>query len=203
MDGAFTGYPAEMIEDAVQAGGVTFRMGPRAPHTPDAVACQGQSLALPAGTRRVHLLVAASGGDVQAEFTAGTRAVTVPVPSWTGYVGSWDNRVFDGEVSEKTYSVDNNLLRLDPAFLTQARPAWWASHIHAKGEDRVYEYGTMYAVTVAVPQGAASLTLPREPRVKVFAATAASVDNSEVLPLRPFFPELARDAAFQARFAKP
>jgi len=203
MDGAFTGYPAEMIDDAVQAGGVTFRLGSRAPATPDAVACQGQTLALPAGTRRVHLLVAASGGDRQAEFTAGTAAVTVPVPAWTGYVGSWDNRVFDGEVSEKTYSVDNPLVRIDPAFLTPARPAWWASHHHAKGEDRIYQYSYMFAVSVPIPEGASTLTLPRNPRVKVFAATAASVDNADIQPLRPFFPELLRDTAFESRFAKP
>lgn len=203
MDGAFTGYPAEMIEDAVQAAGVTFRMGPRAPRTPNAVACDGQTLALPPGTRKVHLLLAASVGNASAVFKAGASAVTVPVPAWTGYVGSWDNRVFDGEVSEKTYSVDNPMLRLDPAFLAPGRPAWWASHLHAKGEDRVYEYSYMFSVPVEIPEGASTLTLPRDRNVKVFAATAASVDNTDVLPLRPLFPELLRDAAFQARFARP
>lgn len=203
MDGAFTGYPAEMIEDSVQAAGVTFRMGPRTPRSPNAVACDGQTLALPAGTRRVHLLLAASAGNTSAVFTAGPSAVTVPVPAWTGYVGSWDNRVFDGEVSDKTYSVDNALLRLDPAFLAPGRPAWWASHLHAKGEDRVYEYSYMFSVPVEIPEGVAALTLPRDRNVKVFAATAATVDNTGATPLRPFFPELLRDAAFQARFSKP
>jgi alpha-mannosidase len=203
MDGAFTGYPAEMIEDSVQAGGVAFRMGPRAPGSLDAVACEGQALALPAGTRRVHLLVAASGPGTEAVFTAGARAATVQVPSWTGYVGSWDNRVFDGEVAEKTYSVDNDLLRLDPGFLAPGRPAWWASHHHAKGEDRVYDYSYMFAVVVDIPAGATSLALPKDRRVKVFAATAATVDNTGATPLRPFLPELLRDGAFQARFSKP
>ena len=203
MEGASTGYPAELLGDTVQAQGVTWRLGPRTPHSLDAVACDGQTLTLPPGTRRVHLLVAASDGDRPATFLAGPLPTTLQVPAWTGYIGAWDNRVFDGEVSEKTYSIDNALVRLDPAFLSTARPVWWASHHHAKGEDRIYQYSYLFAASLDLPEGASTLTLPRDARIKVFAATAATVDNAGALPLQPFFPELLRDAVFQGRFAKP
>ena len=202
MAGPFTGYPAEQLEDTVQAGGATFRLASRLLRQPDAVACQGQILPLPAGTRRVHLLLAASEA-VQARFRTGDRETRVAVPAWTGYLGSWDNRVFDGEVPEKTYSVDFPLLRLDPAFLTEARPAWWASHHHAKGEDRIYEYCYMFVTVLEVPEGAAGLVLPEDPRVRVFAATAAVLDNAGIRPLQPLFPDLARDPAFLTRFSRP
>jgi alpha-mannosidase len=203
MEGAFTGYPAEMIDGTVQAAGITFRLADPKAAGLDAVACSGQTLPLPAGTRRVHLLLAATGGASAAEFKAGDQASTLKVAPWTGYLGSWDNRVFDGEVSEKTYSVDNALVTIQPAFLSPARPAWWASHHHAKGEDRIYEYSYMFTASVEVPEGASTLTLPRDPRIKVFAATAASLDNAGIRPLQPFLPELLRDEAFRTRFAKP
>ncbi len=202
LDGPFTSLPAEMIGDTVTAGGVTFRMGPRGKGAKNALACDGQVLPLPAGTTRVHLLVAATGGDVKAAFTAGGAAATVTVPDWRGYLGSWDNRVFKGEVPDLTYSVDNDLERIDPAFLREGRPAWWASHHHAKGQDAIYEYGVLYAVSVEVPAGAPALALPKDARVKVFAATATAVDNAGLRPLSPLLPDLARDASFKARFGK-
>ena len=202
MEGAFTGYPAEMIEDSIQAGGITFAMGPRDPGRNNAVACQGQVLELPRGTRAVHLLVAASAEQVKAAFKVGERAATLAVPHWTGTLGSWDNREFKGEVPELTYSVDNDLERLAPAFLTPGRPAWWASHHHAKGRDQIYQYSYMFALRLAVPEGAGTLTLPADPRVKLFAATAAFQDNGEAEALQPLFPDLHRDEAFGAKFNK-
>ncbi|HLO66185.1 MAG TPA: glycoside hydrolase family 38 C-terminal domain-containing protein [Holophaga sp.] len=202
FDGPFTTLPAEMMGDRVAAGGVTFRMGSRARGARNALACAGQVLALPAGTTRVHLLVAATGGDVKTAFDGG-RPVTLTIPNWLGYLGSWDNRIFKGEVPDLTYSVDNDLERIAPAFLREGRPAWWASHHHAKGQDAIYEYGCLYAVTVPVTPGAAHLRLPLDARVKVFAATATAVDNAGAAALTPLLPDLTRDAAFTARYSKP
>jgi alpha-mannosidase len=203
MEGSFSGYPAEMLDDPIIAQGVVFRLAPRTDAAPDAVACQGQTLALPAGTRRVRLLVAASGGPVTATFRTGGRDVEVPVPAWTGRMGSWDDRRFDGIVPPHTYSVDNALLGVDPAFLTEARPVWWASHLHAKGQDRIYENCYLFAAAVDVPEGATTLVLPKDGRVKVFAASASGPADARAESLRPLFPELRRDAAFTARFDKP
>lgn len=203
IDGTFTSLPSEMIGDTVTAGGLTFRMGSREPGRKNALACRGQALDLPGGTTRVHLLVASTGGDLQASFRAGGAERIVAVPSWSGYLGSWDNRVFKGSVEELTYSVDNDLIRIAPAFLREGRPAWWASHHHAKGEDAIYEYGCLFMVSVDIPSGARTLTLPRDPRVKVFSATATDIDNAGLLPLRPLLPDLHRDAAFQSRFGRP
>lgn len=199
----YASYPSEMIGDAVQAGGIRFNLGPRADGQKNALTCSGQTLSLPEGTVRAHLLVAATSEDLRAAFKAGDQAVMVEIPRWTGYLGSWDNRVFKGEVDEKSYSINNDLERLAPAFLKAGRPAWWASHRHAKGQDDVYAYCYLFAVAVDIPAGARTLTLPQDPRVKVFAVTAATLDNASVRPLRPLFPDLARDASFGSRFNKP
>ncbi|MCE1205659.1 MAG: glycosyl hydrolase-related protein [Holophagaceae bacterium] len=206
MDGGamepYASYPAEMIGATVDAGGLRFNLGPRGDGQKNALTCAGQTLALPEGTRRVHLLVAATTGAVKADFLAGGKTTTLEIPRWTGFVGSWDNRVFKGEVDEKSYSINNDLERLAPAFLNAGRPAWWASHRHAKGQDDVYAYSYLFQVAVDIPSGATSLTLPKDPRVKVFAVTAATLDNAGARPLQPLFPDLVRDASFAGRFGK-
>ena len=199
----YASYPSEMIGDTVEAGGIRFNLGPRGDGQKNALTCASQTLALPEGTIRTHLLVAATGGDVKAMFMAGDRATMVEVPRWTGYLGSWDNRVFKGEVEEKTYSINNDLEGVAPAFLKAGRPAWWASHRHAKGQDDVYAYCYLFSIAVDVPPGARTLTLPKDPRVKVFAVTAATRDNAGARPLQWLFPDLVRDASFKTRFDKP
>ena len=203
VDGTYRSLPAEMIGDLIETAGLTFHIGPRTPGAKNALACQGQTLALPEGTVRVHLLVASSSGDLKAEFRAGATPSTLGIPGWTGYLGSWDNRVFKGRVEELTYSVKNPLERVTPAFLREGRPAWWASHHHAKGQDAIYEYGYLFLAAVDIPTGARTLTLPRNPRVLVFAATAATRDNAGIRSLQPLLADFARDGMFRARFDKP
>ena len=199
----YASYPSEMIGEFVEAGGIRFQLGPHGDGQKNALTCAGQVIPLPEGTIRAHLLMAATEADVKAEFLVGGRATAVEVPRWTGYVGSWDNRVFKDEVDEKSYSINNDLERLAPAFLKGGRPAWWASHRHAKGQDDVYAYSYLFAIAVDIPAGARAMTLPKDPRVKVFAATAATLDNAGLRPLQPLFPDLFRDASFGTHFDKP
>jgi alpha-mannosidase len=203
FDGSFVSYPAEMVEDRIIAGGIPFQVGPRENGRKNALACSGQLIALPPGTTRVHLLVASSDGDQDAVFQAGATKSSVRIPHWTGYLGSWDNRVFKGRVEELTYSVNNDLERIDPAFLREGRPVWWASHHHAKGQDAIYEYAYLFAVQVEIPSGSKTLLLPKDPRIKLFAATASASASARPSPLQPLLPDLKRDAAYQARFDKP
>jgi alpha-mannosidase len=207
MDGGamepYASYPTEMLGDDLEVGGIHFQVGPHGDGQKNALTCAGQTLAIPEGTARVHLLVAATSADVKAKFLAGGQSVAVEVPRWTGYVGSWDNRIFKDEVDEKSYSINNDLERIAPAFMRGGRPAWWASHRHAKGQDDVYAYCYLYAIAVDVPTGASALTLPKDPRVKVFAVSAATLDNASVRPLQPLFPDLVRGASFGTRFDKP
>ncbi len=56
----YASYPSEMIGDAVETGGIRFHLGPRGDGQRNALTCAGQVLTLPEGTRRAHLLVAAT-----------------------------------------------------------------------------------------------------------------------------------------------
>jgi hypothetical protein len=100
-------------------------------------------------------------------------------------------------VTEPTMSVDNDLVRIDPAYLRTDRIAWTATHRHhAHNGDEPYANAYLFSYAIALPQGATALTLPRDPRLRIFAISVAKDDNAGAVPLVPLWPDLRRDAAF-------
>jgi alpha-mannosidase len=192
-DGAFdeqgANYPAEMIGDSVVSQAIRFQIGPRANGRNNAVSCQGQRIALPAGTyNRLYLLAAAAGGDTEGAFTVDGSSTLLRVQNWSGYIGQWDNRVFQGRVSELTYAVTNRLDHLDAGFIKRDPLAWFCSHRHlADGSDDIYCYSYLFEYRLDLPAGAKTLTLPNNPRLRVFAISAAQNDNDATQPARPLY----------------
>ena len=85
----------------------------------------------------------------------GLESTDIPltISGWSGNIGQWDNRVFEGEVAEISYSIRNDLLRIDPAYVRDQRVAWYASHRHLPYEDTLYEYGYLFAYRLEDPEG--------------------------------------------------
>ncbi|MCK7531259.1 MAG: hypothetical protein MZV63_09540 [Marinilabiliales bacterium] len=86
LDGKGGTYPAEMIGDKVQLGNVLFDIGSREEREYNAVACIGQSIALPEGTKVLHILAAADV-DSDVVFKAGEKEFPLSIGGWTGYIG--------------------------------------------------------------------------------------------------------------------
>jgi alpha-mannosidase len=197
FDGRGETLPAEMIGDTVVLGNVSFNIGPREEFKTNAIACRGQSVDLPKGTRVVHLLAAADV-DKDVVFRAGGIDIPVTIGGWSGNLGQWDNRVFEGEVAEISYSIRNDLLRIDPAFVRDHRVAWYASHRHLPFEDTMYEYGYLFAYRLELPEGATSIELPDSPFVRIVAMSVG--DENRAVALQSPFEDLHRDEAFTSRF---
>ena len=198
FDGKGGTYPAEMIGDTVQLGNITFAIGPREEGVHNSVACRGQSINLPAGSTVLHILAAA---DVDREviFRAGNTEFPLTIGGWSGYIGSWDNREFEGFVTELSYSLRNDLKRITPAFIRDQRIAWCASHRHLPAADTLYEYGYLFSYRLEIPEGATSIRLPESPFVRIVAMSVG--DEGHAIALQCPFEDLHRDAAFDARFA--
>ena len=187
-----------MIGDTVEMGNVTFEIGPRDPFFTNAVASRGQTIDLPRGTRVLHLLAAADQ-TTDVVFESGGIEIPVTIGDWSGNIGLWDNRVFEGEVAEISYSIRNDLVGIAPAFVRdQQRVAWYASHRHLPYEDTLYEYGYIFAYRLELPEGATSITLPDSPFVRIMAMSVG--DNNHAVPLHSPFEDLHRDEAFASRF---
>lgn len=208
-DGGFDGegrtYPADTLPSQIVSESVAFQTGPTADGQKNALACRGQTVALPPGDYdRIELLAAADGDKtVQFQVLPGGKPTTTVVQDWGGYIGQWDNRLWKGQVPELAYSWDNDLDGLVPGYVKPARVAWFCSHRHERGGVGVYQYCYLFKYGFDVPKGATSLVLPDAPGVRVFAATMVRNGHAAVQPLQPLFDDLADHRADAATGFQP
>jgi alpha-mannosidase len=186
MDAAGNTYPAEMFPQQVEQEGVKFQLGSSADGAKNALAAHGQQVALPAGDfNRVHLLVAADG-DATGRIKIGDQEETCVVPNWTGFVGQWDNRVWanpgDGGPSAGPNVTANGTVTtgpkgipvgLTPGFVKRTPVAWFATHHNSPAGDAYYQYAYLFELSYDLPPGAASLTLPDNAKIRVFAVSVS------------------------------
>ena len=197
MDGKGGTYPAEMIDDKVQLGNVTFNIGPRKEGEYNSVACLGQTIELPKGTKVLHILAAA---DIDSDviFRYGDKDFPLTIGGWTGYMGSWDNREFEGFVAELSYSMRNKLKSIHPAFVRNQRIAWAASHHHLPAGDALYQYSYLFAYRIEIPENATNITLPNSRFIRIVAMSVGNEGNATAL--QSPFEDLYRDNAFKKSF---
>ena len=180
-DGA--AYPAELFPHLLSREGVDFKLGPVADGDKNALAAHGQQLELPAGEfNRVHLLVAANG-DASSEIKIGETNQPFNVPNWTGFIGQWDNRLWDAadvgtpytEGHADPFKVEHNGLPtgLTPGFVKRTPVAWFATHHNTPQGDAYYEYSYLFQLSYDLPAGTKKLTLPNNPNIRVFAISVS------------------------------
>jgi alpha-mannosidase len=181
--------PAEQFPGSITAEGVTFNLGPTADGERNAVACNGQELKLPDGNDRLYL-IAAADHDREVMFQVDGKDTPLHIQGWNGYIGQWDRRVWPSEVSESAPG-DGDIVGLDPGFVRPDHVAWYCSHHHTANGDAYYSYSYLYQYAIDLPPGAKSLRLPKEPGVKVFAASAARVGPARAHAAAPLFDTLS------------
>ena len=148
--------------------------------------CRGQSLPVPAGCNRVYLLASAVDGDHKCEFRVGEVAVSRVVHDWSGFLGQADTRVWTYEPTHYLLDEDqapemNFTGEIRPGFVKDAPLAWFSSHRHRRdGSNEAYAYSYLFGYSFEVSPGTRSITLPDNPKVRIFAASAAH----QVAPVR-------------------
>jgi hypothetical protein len=66
--------------------------------------------------------------------------------------------------------------------------AWAGSHRHAAdGRNEAHIYTYLYKYGIALPSGAAKLTLPRNDKIKLLAVTVADNPNDSIAPTAPLY----------------
>ncbi len=191
MDAAKGTFPAEMLPKSLVREGVEFQFGPTTDGAKNAVAAQGQTIGLPAGEfDRVHLLVAAADGDVSGRIKIGDGEKPFDVPSWTGFIGQWDNRVWSEPIPEESYGIKAKMIGLIPGFIKRTPVAWFATHHHAPKGDAFYEFSSLFQLSYDLPKGAKTITLPQDPKLRVFAASV-SREPAAAPPASPLYDTLA------------
>ncbi|MDR1409102.1 MAG: hypothetical protein LBJ12_02275 [Oscillospiraceae bacterium] len=164
QDGAISGMtiPEELFPSSILSGNVWGNTQPRA------LRCAGQALTVPVGTQTLRLFLAGTGADKEATFTIGAVPFTQTVQSATERIAAWDLPALG-----------------DTAHVKQAALAWNATHMHNVKGDVIARQCYIFSHTFVVPEGTASLILPDDGEILLFAATAvrggASLANATPL----------------------
>lgn len=186
--------PAEMLPDEVDYRAITFAVGPTDGGELNAVACDGQQIALPSGSfSRLYLLAAGANGEQTATFLVDGEPTELTIQDWGGFIGQWDNRIWDGGITEVAYNWPWAYVGLEPAYIHRDPVAWFSSHRHTPGgANDVYAHCYLFAYTLDLPPGAATLTLPTNNHVLILAATAADDPGADTTPAHPLYDVLER-----------
>lgn len=204
-DGAFNAagqsYPAEALPEKLHAEGITFTLGPKADGQKNALACHGQTINIPTGYDHVYFLAAADG-DTPAAFKAGDQTINGTIENWTGYIGSWDLRVWGGIVAPLAFEWHNPMIGLVPGFIKRDEVAWFNNYRHdATQGNQYYRFCYLFKYGFALPDGTTQITLPDNPKVKIFAMTAAKDVYADAIPAAPLYDTLRDRSAGKAKLS--
>jgi alpha-mannosidase len=204
FDESGAALPGEMLPDSIVSEGILFTLGPKSDGANNALTCNGQSLQLPGGNlNRLYLLAASAGADTQISFSVDAKPLIAPVGQWSGFVGQWDNRLWDGyQPQERDYSWDNIVYEgLTPGYVKRGTVAYVATHRHLPdGLDDPYAYAYLYKLALTLPRGARIITLPVNHQVKILAMTAALNENDATFPATALYDTLNLAGGDYARF---
>jgi len=196
--------PAEMMSRDISFADIHFNLAPVVAGKPNAVAAHGQSVQLPPGKYDRIYILAAANGDQKGTFIVGDKSTILTIQDWTGFIGQWDDRIW--KTTEETLSPRpgapadapprirvnpyGEVVSIKPGFIKRADVAWFASHRHAMdGSNEPYAYSYLYVYALDVPEGAKTLTLPDNERIRVLAVSL-SQSGPEIRPARPLYDTL-------------
>jgi alpha-mannosidase len=192
FDGHFS-YPAELLPAEIVSESVHFKMGSTADEQDNAVDCRGQEISLPQGNYSKLYLLAAANEDTRDNLQIDGNSYPLNVQAGSGYIGQFYNREFTHDMSGVT--------AVETPYARQDNIAWFASHQHVgyPSKNEAYKYCYIYKYVIDLPQGAKTITLPNNRRIKIFAVTLAKGDAGEIKALQPLSDDFKDNQPFQLR----
>jgi alpha-mannosidase len=201
--------PAEMLPANLSYHGIQFSLAPARTGTPNAVVAKGQTIDLPEGKfNRVYVLAASADGDRKVTFRIGDKPVELTIQAWGGFIGQWDDRVWESSTSTRSEYPGGpelevtdrfaEMLEIKPGFIKPSSVAWFSSHRHtADGKNEPYSYSYLYAYPVDVPANAKTLTLPDDDKIRILAISAVG-EGPVVNAVQPLCDTLERTQVTRA-----
>jgi alpha-mannosidase len=137
------------------------------------------------------ILAAAGGGDQRGTFSVDGAQTELLVQDWGGFIGQWDNRLWEGEIPELAFEWPFRLKGLAGGWIKRDPVAWFSSHRHlADGSNDIYQYSYLYRYSIDVEPGAQTLTLPDNPAIKVLAISMTDAAGGSLNPAQPLYDTL-------------
>lgn len=196
--------PGEPLPARITNDGIAFELGPTALGSKNAVACRGQVLELPSGSFNRLYLLAAATQDVRETIRIDGAAQDWDVQSWTGFVGQFDDRVWERECGEVDFVCDGPVVGFATGYLKRDPVAWFCTHRHhPTAGNEAYQFSYLYQYALPLSANARKVQLPDDPRIKILAATVAENENDAVRPAAPLYDDFARRQALELRHVYP
>jgi alpha-mannosidase len=183
-------YPAEMFPQQLMNAGVKFQLGPVSDGQKNAIAAHGQQITLPPGNFNHVYILAASDGDMDAQIRIGSQSQSFVVPNWTGYVGQWDDRIWDKPIEELDYNPGEKVVGLIPGYIKRAPVVWFATHHNTPSGDAFYSFSYIFQFDYDLPVGVNSVTLPDNSKIRILAMSV-SQEWAATPPGAPLYDTLA------------
>ena len=180
FDGRGHSIPGELFPAELMSGEIPFRLAAAAAGEPHCVSCRGQELALPGNDfDRLFLLVASVGPEASSTFDASDSGRSGRVHNWSRPIGKW---------RRQRYILGRPWGEATSGYLVRTPVAWIATHRHDRRvRDQAYRFCYLFRYSVPLTPGAGLFRLPDDPNVKVFAATVARIDATELIAAHDLF----------------
>jgi alpha-mannosidase len=183
--------PAELVPSEIISEDVTFKTGSSTDGSKNILACNGQKINLPAGSYNKLFILAAATDDTKGDFKAG-KTSSVSFQKWTGFIGQ--------HYSRKLYFNNLKVESIENAFTKRDNVAWFASHYHTPEGNEPYAYSYLFRYEINIPAGTRSITLPKNPAIKIAAMTVVSEGRDEVTPLQNLYDDFSNNKPVTLRW---
>ena len=212
FDSSGGSYPAELWPSSVTSQGIGFKLAGRAGNSMVSCHGQTIALPSGSHNRVYLLAASANGDQSGVfTVTAGAAHQTLlNVQDWQALNGQWYSRVLHNNPGDPATfgpgtgypdpNWDGNLILanmavksvrngrvvhiedLKPGFVKRDPAAWVGSHRHNADGVLPYCFCSLFLYSLDLPAGAASVTLPNNPNIRVMAMTAASTRLADTYP---------------------
>lgn len=204
MDSEGRTIPAEMLPARLRVDGVGFQFASAGQKNKNAVICNGQTIELPGGPYNRVYLLAAADGDTDAKLTIGKTQYDWHVQNWTGFVGQWDDREWDKQFKKVDFTCDGKVTAINKGYIKRDEIAWFATHRHhPQHGNEAYQFSYLFKYGFDLPDGAQALTLPDNPKIRVFAVSVAQNENDAVTPAAALYDDFSDRAPIEFRHEYP
>jgi alpha-mannosidase len=186
FDGRGNSLPAEMLPSRITFNDVQFQLAPAKTGTLNALVPKGQTIDLPAGNyNRVYILAASAEGDQQTTFKLGKVPVDLNIQNWGGFIGQWDDRSWSS--TDTSHDDYGEMTGIKPGYIKRADVAWYSSrHHNVVGGNVSYSYSYLFAYPIDLPDGARTITLPVNDKIRILAVSLAE-ENPSIKPAVPLY----------------